>query len=112
MSEPITAKCPPRFNYAAMSVPEELLDRKGLESPLRFYAEVFGWSEMPTLTEDGKHLVLRARSNEQFVFPVGDTDPMRCPAADHFDSSAGTPAELDELLEWAEGVGPDSQSGS
>ena len=101
MSEPTAARRPPRLNHVAMSVPAEILDREGRDSLLRFYAEVFGWSEMPTLTEDGKQLVLRAHSNEQFVFLVADADPMRCPATDHFGLSVGTPAELDEVFERA-----------
>ena len=59
-----------------MSVPAALLDAEGRASLLDFYGEVFGWTEMPTLTEDGRRLVLRAHSNEQFVFLLGrETSP-------------------------------------
>ena len=68
---------------------------------LRFYEEVFGWGPMPTMVKEGELIVLRAHSNEQFVFLVADADPMRCPATDHFGLSVETPAELDELLERA-----------
>jgi hypothetical protein len=91
----------PTFNHVAMSVPADLLDREGRENLLRFYGEVFGWSEMPTLTEDRKRLVLRAYDNEQFVFIVADPEPMRCPQGDHFGMSVGTPAELHEMLDRA-----------
>jgi hypothetical protein len=91
----------PSFNHVAMSVPAELLDQAGRADLLRFYGEVFGWTEMPTLTEDRVRLVLRAYSNEQFVYLVADPNPMVCPRLDHFGMSVGTPGELDEMLERA-----------
>lgn len=91
----------PRFNHVAMSVAAELLDEQGRSEILAFYAEVFGWSEMPTLTEDRVRLVLRAYNNEQFVFLVADPQPMRCPDGDHFGMSVGSPRELLEMLERA-----------
>jgi hypothetical protein len=89
------------FNHIAMSVPSSLLDAAGRASLLDFFGEVFGWTEMPTLTEDGHRLVLRAHSHEQFVFLIADDAPMRCPSGDHFGLSVRTPAELDAILERA-----------
>jgi hypothetical protein len=86
------------FNHVAMSVPADLLDERGRAELLRFHSEVFGWTEMPTLTIDRERLVLRAYHNEQFVFLVADPEPMRCPRMDHFGMSVATPEELDELL--------------
>ena len=88
----------PRFNHVAMSVPAEALDEAGREALLRFYTEVFGFTEMPGLSIDRERLVLRAYSNEQFVFIHADPDPMRCPRMDHFGMSVGSKAEFDELL--------------
>jgi hypothetical protein len=101
MTEPVRTTRMPRLNHVAMSVPADLLDEAGRADLLGFYEEVFGWTEMPTLTEDRKRLVLRAYSNEQFVFLVADPEPMRCPGTDHFGMSVGTPGELDEILERA-----------
>jgi hypothetical protein len=42
----------PRFNHVAMSVPAELLDETGRAEILRFWNEVFGFAEMPTMTVD------------------------------------------------------------
>jgi hypothetical protein len=84
-----------------MSVPAELLGEAGRSDILRFYGDVFGWTELPTLTADRDRLVLRAHSNEQFVFLVADDEPMRTGEACHFGLSVGTPAELDALLERA-----------
>ncbi len=101
MAEPVRTTRMPSFNHVAMSVPADLLDEAGRADLLRFYEQVFGWTEMPTLTEDRKRLVLRAYNNEQFVFLVADPEPMRCPGMDHFGMSVGTPRELDEMLERA-----------
>ena len=101
MSDPIQTTRMPTFNHVAMSVPAELLAEEPRAEILLFYGEVFGWTEMPTLTEDRKRLVLRAYNNEQFVFLVADPEPMRCPQGDHFGMSVGTPRELLEMLDRA-----------
>ncbi len=93
----------PRFNHVAMSVPADLLDADGRAALLKFYGDVLGWEELPTETLDGQRLVLRAYSNEQFVFLIADPDeaPMTCPRLDHFGMSVDTMEELDEMLERA-----------
>ena len=98
MAEPVRTTRMPSFNHVAMSVPADLLDEAGRADLLRFHEEVFGWTEMPSLTQDRERLVLRAYNNEQFVYLIGDPEPMRCPGADHFGMSVGTPRELDEML--------------
>lgn len=91
----------PRFNHIALTVPAELLAAEGRSDLLRFHEQVFGWTEMPTLTRERELFVLRAWSNEQFVYlHAGDT-PMRTGAADHFGLSVATRAELDGLYERA-----------
>jgi hypothetical protein len=91
----------PRFNHVAMSVPPELLSREGRADVLRFYGEVFGWTEMPSMSEDGKLLVLRAYRNDQFVFLAASDEPMRCDAREHWGMSVATPALLDRMYEAA-----------
>ena len=86
------------FNHVAISVPAELLDEASRTDLLRFYGGVFGWTEMPTMTRDGELLVLRAYSNEQFVFLAADPNPMRTPGLDHFGMSVPEPAMLDGML--------------
>jgi len=95
----------PRFNHVAMSLAPEELDAKARAEILRFYSEVFGWTEMPGLTLDRERLVLRAHSNEQFVFLVADPQPMRCPNGDHFGMSVATRADFDEVLARARAFG-------
>ena len=91
----------PRFNHVAMSVPSSLLDDQGRADILRFHEEVFGWSEMPTMTEPGRRLVLQAYRWDQFVFLIAEDDPMRCPRLDHFGMSVDSQDQFDTYLERA-----------
>jgi len=97
----VSARTIPAFNHVAMSVPADALDASGRADILRFYRDVFGWTEMPTMTEDRKRLVLRVHSNEQFVYLVADDEPMRCPPGDHFGVSVASPDDLNRTLEAA-----------
>ncbi len=90
-----------RFNHVALTVPADALDEPGRAAILAFYDQVFGWSEMPTMTRDRELLVLRCHSNEQFVFLQASDDPMRCSGGEHFGLSVETPAELDGILRRA-----------
>jgi hypothetical protein len=91
----------PRFNHVAISVDPAIVSQPNAGELLDFYGEVFGWTEMPTMAENGRLLVLRVHSNEQFVYLHAHDDPMRCPAEDHIGLSVSTPAELDAVLERA-----------
>ncbi len=86
----------PRINHVAMSVPADLLDAAHRAEILAFYGDVLGWEEHPSETVDGKKLVLRVHSHEQFVFLIADETPMRCPPMDHFGLSVGERNELEE----------------
>ncbi len=96
---PSTDTRPPRFNHVAMSVPRDLLDEQGRADLVAFYSEVFGFEELPTMTEDRRRLVFGCHTIEQFVFLIaGDDPPMTCPRLDHYGFSVGTEAELDAVL--------------
>jgi len=88
----------PRFNRIAMSLPAERLDAEHRRQIVDFYHRVSGLREYEMMTEDHKQLVLGAYTAEQFVFPIADDAPMRCPRLDHFGLSVGSEEELDELL--------------
>ena len=88
----------PRFNHVAMSMPSELLGADSRALITRFYDEVFGWKEIPQMTDDGRRLVLSCYTYEQFVFLIAEDDPMTCARLDHFGISVGTEAELDDIL--------------
>ncbi len=94
----------PAFNHIAMGVPSDLLDESGREQILDFYREVFGFTEMPSLTRDRELLVLRCYSNEQFVYLHASESPMQCDKLDHFGMSVATERELDEMLARARKV--------
>ena len=91
----------PRFNHVAMTVASELLGPEGRKQILDFYGEVFGWTEMPSLSRDGELLVLRCYSNEQFVFLTGGEKLMQSGGMDHFGMSVSKVEELDGMLERA-----------
>jgi len=101
MSRQIAKPRQPRFNHVAMSLPSELLRAEGRADITRFYDEVFGWKELPMMTEDGRRLVLSCYTYEQFVFLISDDQPMVAPRLDHFGLSVATESELDEMLDRA-----------
>jgi hypothetical protein len=81
-----------------MSLPPDLLDAEHRELLKDFYGEVFGWHELPMLTEERKRLVFQVYTVEQFVFLIADEPPMACPRLDHFGMSVGAESELDDIL--------------
>jgi hypothetical protein len=94
----VNADRKPRFNHVAMSLAPEVLAEESRDEIVRFYRDVFGWEELPTLTIDRERLVLSAYTYEQFVFLIADTPPMTCARLDHFGMSVATETELDEML--------------
>ena len=84
----------PHFNHVAMSLPSDLLDETNRADITRFWGSVFGFDEIPQMTDDRKRLVLSAGHVEQFVFLIADDSPMTCPRMDHYGISVGS---LDDL---------------
>lgn len=92
----------PRFNHIAMTMPADMLDDAGRKEILDFCGEVFGWEELPQMTEDRKRLVIQAYQYGQFVFLHGDEkETLRAPRADHFGMQVATMDELDEMCSKA-----------
>ena len=91
----------PRFNHVAMSLPADALDERGRSDIVTFCREVFGWQEIPQMTEDRKRLVLSAYRFDQFVFLIADERPMEAPRMDHFGLGVDTMDELDDMLDRA-----------
>lgn len=91
----------PRFNHIALSVPSSLLDDVGRAELVRFYGDLFGWTEMPTMTKPGARLVLQAYRYDQFVFVVSEDEPMRAAAMDHFGLAVDTVAEFETFRDRA-----------
>lgn len=97
----MTAKQTPKFNHVAMSVPAELLNEEGRREICEFYRDVYGWHEIPQMTEDGKRLVLMAYEIGQFVFLTADKNPMQAARMDHFGMAVSERSEMDEMLDRA-----------
>lgn len=88
----------PRINHVAMSVPSTLLNDESRNEILQFHDKVFGWKEMPTMTEPGEQLVLQVYSWDQFVFLIAEDEPMQCPRLDHFGMAVDSRGEFDDFL--------------
>jgi len=92
----------PHFNHVAMSMPADLLDEANRKEIVAFWEEVFGFTEMPTMSIDRKRLILSCVHWEQFIFLIADDEPMVCPRMDHFGLSVGTLEELQGIQARAE----------
>jgi hypothetical protein len=91
----------PRMNHVAMSVPAELLDASGRADLCRFFGEVLGFEEMPTMTLDGKRMIMSCVHWDQFIFLIAEDEPMRCPPLDHYGFAVGTREELEATRDRA-----------
>lgn len=102
----------PRFNHVAMSVDPELISEEGSKGILDFYGDVFGWEEMPQLTEPGRLLVLKVHTFSQFVYLHAQKDPSTPHRRDHIGLEVATQEEFDRCLgraqAWAE-KGPETE---
>jgi hypothetical protein len=92
----------PRFNHVAMSMPADLLGQESRRDICRFFTDVLGFEEMPTMTEDRHRLILSCVHWDQFIFLIAEEDPMRCPRMDHFGLAVGSLEELQGIQERAE----------
>jgi hypothetical protein len=95
---PVFASRTPRINHVAMSIPADLLDAEHRRLLVDFYGDVFGFAELPTMTEDRHRLVFGVHTVEQFLFLIADDPPMSCPRLDHWGMSVGAESELDDIL--------------
>ena len=95
---PTFASRKPRMNHVAMSLAPEMLDEEHRKLRADFLGDVFGFYDLPMLTEDRYRQVFQVHNIEQFVFLIADDPPMSCPRLDHFGLSVDTEAELDAVL--------------
>ena len=95
----------PRMNHVALSVPPDLLDEQGRADLCRYFDQVLGFSELPTMTVDRKRLVLSCVHWDQFLFLMAGEPGPTCPPGDHFGFAVGARDELvgvrDRALEFA-----------
>ena len=68
----------PRMNHVAMSLSPEELDEEHRRLRAEFLSDVFGFYDLPMLTEDKNRQVFQVHNIEQFVFLIADDPPMTC----------------------------------
>jgi hypothetical protein len=102
MTHPYYPSGNPHFNHVAMSMPADLLGQDSRQDICCFFAEVLGFEEMPTMTEDRRRLILSCVHWDQFIFLIAEDDPMQCPRMDHFGLAVGSLEELQGIQERAE----------
>ena len=103
---PTFGKRKPRLNHVAMSLSPDVLDEEHRKLLVDFYSDVFGFVELPMLTEDRRRLVLQVHDIEQFLFLIAEDEPMTAPRLDHFGVSVASVADFEEVhrraAAWAE----------
>jgi hypothetical protein len=102
MTHPYYPTGNPRFNHVAMSLPADLLGEESRKDICRFFDEVLGFEEMPTMTQDRRRLILSCVHWDQFIFLIAEDSPMTCPRMDHFGLAVGSLGELQGIQDRAE----------
>src|SRR4029077_5468316 len=92
-TRPTLASGKPRMNHVAMSLAPDELDETNRKLRAEFLADVFGFYDLPMLTQDRSPQVFQVHNIEQFVFLIADDPPMTCARLDHFGLSVGAEAE-------------------
>lgn len=101
MTHPFYPGGNPRMNHVAMSLPADLLDETNRTDLCRYFEEVLGFTELPTMTKDREQLIMSCVHWEQFIFLIAEDDPMTCPRMDHYGFSVSSREELDAAHERA-----------
>ena len=95
MTHPFYASGNPRFNHVAMSLRADILDEDNRKDLTRYFGEVLGFEEMPTMTVDRHRLIFSCVHWDQFIFLISEDDPMKCPRMDHYGFAVSS---LDDLV--------------
>jgi hypothetical protein len=93
----------PLINHIAISVDAAVLDVTGRADLVRFFGQVFGWTEGDNSTEAGNPLILYTGRSRQYLYllPAAD-DFLRAPMLDHFGLEVSSLEELSAIVERAE----------
>jgi len=91
----------PRLNHVAISVDPSVLDDEGRSAVLRFFGDVFGWTEGDNTGESGNPLILYTGAPAQFVYLLPADPFLVAPSLDHFGLQVSTLAELEALVDRA-----------
>jgi hypothetical protein len=90
-----------RLNHVAISVDPALMDRAGRAELLRFYGEVFGWTEGDNTGETGNPLILYTGGFGEFVYLLPADPYLEAPKLDHFGLLVDSLDELHAIVERA-----------
>ncbi len=88
----------PVLNHVALSVDKELLDGPKRDLLKDFFSSVFGWEEIPQLTNDGKRLVFRLYRRGQFLYLISGDPPSKLNTPDHFGIEVHDKETLDRMI--------------
>jgi hypothetical protein len=88
----------PRLNHVAISVDPAVFDAQGRADVLRFYGEVFGWTEGDNTGEKGNPLILYTGAFGQFVYLLPAEPALQAPPLDHFGLQVSSIAEIDDIV--------------
>jgi hypothetical protein len=101
MSDPPGSR--PLINHIAISVDAAVLDATGRADLVRFFGQVFGWTEGDNSTEAGNPLILYTGRSQQYLYLLpGADDFLRAPLLDHFGLEVSSLEELSAIVERAE----------
>jgi len=88
----------PRLNHVAVSLDPAVLDDAGRAEILRFYGDVFGWTEGDNTMEKGNPLIMYTGTFGQFVYLLPAEPHLVAPPLDHFGLQVATIAELEAIV--------------
>lgn len=88
----------PVLNHVALTVDRELLQGPKRQALKDFYGSVFGWEEIPQLTNDGRRLVFRLYRRGQFLYLISGSRPSSLERADHFGIEVRDKASLEQMI--------------
>ena len=91
----------PVLNHVALTVDKALLDGEKREALKDFLGSVFGWEEIPQLTNDGKRLVFRLYKRGQFLYLVTGPKASEVGPGDHFGIQVNTQDEIERMVQAA-----------
>ena len=86
-----------RFTHVAVTVPHALFVPEQRTQLLKFYEDVFGWTENPGLSIEGKRIFLRAPTNGQYITIRSDDRPMQTSGYEHLGIEVDRVADLHDL---------------
>ena len=91
----------PTLNHVAITMDPALLDDAGRADLLRFFGEVFGWTEGDNTGEAGNPLILYTGAFGQFVYLLPGDPALTAPHLDHFGLQVETLADLHAIVDRA-----------